>query len=309
MRIAIMAAGGVGGYFGARLAAAGHDVHFLARGAHLKAIRENGLRVESKNGDLHLTDVSVTDDPADIGPVDTVMFAVKLWDTETAADQCKPMIGPDTLVVPFQNGVRSMDTLTERLGAEHVAGGVAHIAAVIGEPGLIKHTGTMARLTIGERDGSTTPRIEALKSAFEDGGFDHAVSSDITRAIWEKFIFLSSLSGLTSLCRQPAGPIREHPESRALFEAAIHETAAVGRAEGVSLKDGVETKTISFLDGLPPVMKASMLHDLEAGRRLELPWLSGEVVRLGEKHGIPTPVHSAVLGALIFYAEGSQASA
>ena len=305
MRIAIMATGGVGGYFGARLADAGHDVHFIARGAHLQAIRKDGLRVSSENGDLHLTDVSVTDDPSEVGPVDAILFAVKLWDTETAADMCKPMVGPDTLVVPFQNGVGSMAVLSERLGAEHVAGGVAHIAAVIGGPGLIKHTGTMARLTIGERDGSTTPRIEALKSAFEDGGFDHAVSSDITRALWDKFIFLSSLSGLTSLCRQPVGPIRENPDARALFEAAIFETTAVGRAEGVNLKDGTEAKTISFLDGLPPVMKASMLHDLEAGRKLELPWLSGEVVRLGKKHGILTPVHAAVLGALTFYADGS----
>ncbi|PIW27396.1 MAG: 2-dehydropantoate 2-reductase [Rhodospirillales bacterium CG15_BIG_FIL_POST_REV_8_21_14_020_66_15] len=305
MRIAIMAAGGVGGYFGARLAAAGHDVHFLARGAHLKAIREGGLRVKSANGDLHLKDVSVTDDPAGIGPVETILFAVKLWDTESAADLCKPMVGPDTVVVPFQNGVGSMDALSQRLGAEHIAGGVAHIAAVIGEPGLIVHTGTMARLTVGERDGSVTPRMETLKKAFEDGGFDHAVSTDITRAIWEKFIFLSSLSGLTSLCRQPVGPIRENPDSRALFEAAIHETAAVGRAEGVNLPDHTEAKTINFLDGLPPVMKASMLHDLEAGRRLELPWLSGEVVRLGRKHGIPTPVHAAVLGALTFYADGA----
>lgn len=305
MRIAIMATGGVGGYFGARLAAAGHDIHFIARGAHLKAIREDGLRVSSANGDLHLTDVSVTDDPADIGPVDALMFAVKLWDTETAADMCKPMVGPDTLVVPFQNGVRSVSVLSERLGAAHVAGGVAHIAAVIGGPGLIDHTGTMARLTVGEIDGKPSPRIEALVAAFADAGFDHKLADDITRAIWEKFIFLSSLSGLTSLCRQPAGPIRENPDSRALFEAAIHETTAVGRAEGVALPDHTESKTISFLDGLPAVMKASMLHDLEAGRRLELPWLSGEVVRLGKKHGIPTPVHAAVLGALTFYADGA----
>lgn len=304
MRIAIMAAGGVGGYFGARMAAAGHDIHFLARGAHLKAIRDKGLRVDSANGNIHLKDAQVTDDPAEIGPVDAVLFAVKLWDTDTAAEACKPLLGPNTFVVPFQNGVGSMDALTRHLGAERTCGGVAHIAAVIGEPGVIKHTGTMARLTVGERDGSVTPRMEKLKAAFADGGFDHAVSTDISRAIWEKFIFLSSLSGLTSLCRQPVGPIREDPDSRALFEAAIHETAAVGRAEGVNLPDHTEAKTISFLDGLPPVMKASMLHDLEAGRRLELPWLSGEVVRLGRKHGIATPVHAAVLGALKFYVNG-----
>lgn len=303
MRIAIMATGGVGGYFGGRMAAAGHDVHFIARGAHLAAIQEHGLRVQSELGDLQL-EVDVTDDPAAIGPVEAVLFAVKLWDSDTAALACKPLIGPDTVVVPFQNGVSSMDVLTKHLGAEHVAGGVAHIAAVIGEPGLIRHTGTMARLTVGERDGGMTPRMEKLLAAFEDGGFDHSYSEDITRAIWEKFVFLSALSGLTALCRQPIGPIREDPDARALFEGAIRETAAVGRAEGVALRDDTETKSISFADGLPAVMKASMLHDLEAGRRMELPWLSGEVVRLGAKHGIPTPVHASVLGALKFYAEG-----
>lgn len=304
MRIAIMAAGGVGGYFGARLAAAGHDVHFLARGAHLKAIREGGLRVESENGDLHLKDAQATDDPAAIGPVDAVLFAVKLWDTDTAAEALNPLLGPDTFVVPFQNGVGAMDALTRHIGAARTAGGVAHISAVIGAPGLIKHTGKVARLTIGERDGSVTPRMEKLKAAFEDGGFDHAVSTNIVRAQWDKFIFLSTLSGLTALCRQPVGPIREDPDSRPLLEAAIAETTAVGRAEGVALGDGTEAKIMGHMDGLLPEIKASMLHDLEAGRRLELPWLSGEVVRLGKKHGIATPVHATVLGALKFYVNG-----
>ncbi len=305
MRIAIMATGGVGGYFGARLSAAGHDVNFIARGAHLQAIRDQGLRIDSKLGDLTLKGVPATDDPAEIGTVDLVMFAVKLWDTETAAAMCKPMIGSDTLVIPFQNGVSSMDRLSSVIDPANVGGGVAHIAAVIGEPGLIKHTGTMARLTFGERNGGTSARMEAVAEAFDGAGFDFKLATDITRAIWEKFIFLSSLSGMTALCRQPVGPIRENPDSRAMFEAAIHETAAVGRAEGVDLPDHTESKTIGFLDNLPPVMKASMLHDLEGGRRLELPWLSGEVVRLGKKHGIPTPVHSAVLGALTFYVEGA----
>ena len=304
MRIAIMAAGGVGGYFGARLAAAGHDIHFLARGAHLKAIREGGLRVESENGDLHVANAQATDDPAEIGPVDAVLFAVKLWDTDTAAEACKPMLGPETFVVPFQNGVGSIAALTRHLGAERTTGGVAHISAVIGAPGVIKHTGTMARLTIGEVDGSITPRMERLKAAFEDGGFDHAVSTNIVRAQWDKFIFLSTLSGLTALCRQPVGPIREDPDSRALLEAAIAETTAVGRAEGIALAEDTEAKVMGHMDKLPPVIKASMLHDLEAGRRLEVPWLSGEVVRLGRKHGIPTPVHATVLGALKFYVNG-----
>ncbi len=297
-----MAAGGVGGYFGGRLAAAGHDVHFVARGAHLAAIREGGLRLESELGDLHLADVSATDTPSGIGPVETVLFAVKLWDMDEAAEACKPLLGPDTVVVPFLNGVSAMDVLSERLGAGHVAGGVAHIAAVIGEPGVIHHTGSLARLTVGERDGNRSARIENLLSAFEDAGFDHAFSEDITRTIWQKFVFLSALSGLTTLCRQSIGPIRGDPDSRSLFESAVRETIAVGRAEGVGFGDETELETMALVDGLREDVKASMLHDLEGGRRLELPWLSGEVVRLGRKHGVATPVHSTVYGALKFYA-------
>ncbi|HKJ63326.1 MAG TPA: 2-dehydropantoate 2-reductase [Hyphomicrobiales bacterium] len=305
MRIAIMAAGGVGGYFGGRLAAAGHSVHFLARGAHLAAMRKSGLRIESPLGNLHIQDVAVTDDPVVIGPVDAILFAVKLWDTDQAAEACNPLLGPETLVVPLQNGVSSMDVLTRHLGEEYVAGGVAHIAAVIAAPGLIRHSGTMARLTVGERDGRRSARIDALLAALKDAGIDHAYADDITRVIWEKFVFLSALSGLTTLCRQAIGPIRSDPDARALFEGAIGETAAVARAVGVKLADNAEVKTMQFTDGLPDGMKASMLHDLENGRRLELPWLSGEVVRLGRKRGIPTPVHSAVYGALKFYAAGT----
>jgi 2-dehydropantoate 2-reductase len=304
MRIAIMAAGGVGGYFGGRMAAAGHDVHFIARGAHLAAIRRDGLKIESPLGNLHLTNVSVTDNPADIGPVEAVLFAVKLWDIDDAAEACKPLLGPGTVVVPFQNGVTSVDVLIRRLGADHVAGGVAHIAAVIGTPGVIHHNGTMAKLTVSELDGRRSERMDKLLSAFKDGGFDHVRADDIRRTIWEKFVFLSALSGLTALCRQPIGPIRDDPDARALFEGAVAETAAVGRAEGIDLAEDTLARTMAFTDGLPETMKASMLHDLENRRRLEVPWLSGEVVRLGRRHGIPTPVHAAVYGALKFYAGG-----
>jgi len=304
MRIAILAAGGVGGYFGGRLAAAGHDVSFLARGAHLRALRDNGLRVESVLGDLHLAAVSVTDDPVAIGPVEAVMLAVKLWDLDQGAAACKPLIGTNTVVVPFLNGVTSVGVLSDHLGAEHVAGGVAHIAAVIGAPGVIRHAGTMAKLTVGECDGGNSARMDRLLAAFGDAGIDHAQSDDITRTIWEKFVFLSALSGLTALCRQSVGPIRGDDDARALFEGAVAETTAVGRAEGVNLAEDTVAKTLAFTDGLPDGMKASMLHDLENGRRLELPWLSGTVVRLGRDHGIPTPVHSAIYGALKFYAAG-----
>jgi 2-dehydropantoate 2-reductase len=305
MRIAIMATGGVGGYFGARLCAAGHEVHFVARGAHLKALRDDGLKVESQLGNLHLTNLSVTDDPSDIGPVEAVMFAVKLWDLEQAAEACKPLLGSDTVVIPFLNGVSSMDILTEYLGAEHVAGGVAQIAATIGAPGVIHHNSPFAKLFIGERNGNHSSRMDKLVTAFGDAGFEHEISDDITRTIWEKFVFLSALSGLTALCRKSIGPIRNDPDTRALFESAVKETAAIGRAEGVDLGEDLESSTMAFVDTLPDNMKSSMLHDLEGGRRLELPWLSGSVVRLGHSRGVDTPVHSTVYGALKFYSNGT----
>lgn len=305
MRIAIMATGGVGGYFGGRLAAAGHDVQFIARGAHLSALRDEGLRIESQVENLHLTDLSVTDDPASIGPVDVVLFAVKLWDMQQSAEACKPLLGPDTVVIPFLNGVSCIDVLSECLGLEHVAGGVAHIASVISAPGVIQHTGPLARLFIGELSGEQSARIDELAAALDDAKVEHQVSEDISQTIWEKFVFLSSLSGLTSLCRQTLGPIRNDPNSRALFEGAVGETAAVGRAEGIDLGDDLEEKTMTFVDALPENMRSSMQHDLENGRRLELPWLSGSVVQLGRKHGIETPVHSAVYGALSFYSNGN----
>ncbi len=304
MRIAIMATGGVGGYFGARLCAAGHDIHFVARGEHLTALMDVGLKVESQLGNLHLTNLSVTDNPSDIGPVDAILFAVKLWDLEQAAKACKPLLGPDTVVVPFLNGVSSMAVLTEQLGAEHVAGGVAHIAATIDAPGVIQHNGTLAKLFIGERDGNRSSRMEDLLAAFGDAGFDHEASDDITRTIWEKFVFLSALSGLTALCRKPIGPILNDPDARTLFEGAVKETATIGRAEGVNLKEELEANTMAFADTLPDNMKSSMLHDLEGGRRLELPWLSGSVVRLGQSHSVETPIHSTVYGALKFYSGG-----
>lgn len=302
MRIAVMAAGGVGGYFGGRLAAAGHDVSFIARGSHLEHIRQDGLRIESPLGDLKLREATATDDAVEIGSVDVVLFAVKLWDTEGAAEACRPLVDADTMVVTFQNGVSSMDILSERLGAGHVAGGVAHIAASIAEPGLIRHGGTLARLIVGERDGERSSRLSRFAAACEEAGIDCTLAANIEGAIWEKFIFLSAFSGLTSLCRQAIGPIREDVDTRTLFEGAVYEAAAVARAYGIDLSPEAENEILAFASGLPPDMTSSMLRDLQAGRRLELPWLSGEVVRLGREYGIPTPVHSAVYGGLKFHA-------
>jgi 2-dehydropantoate 2-reductase len=300
-----MGTGGVGGYFGARLAAAGHDVAFIARGAHLAAMRERGLRVESGNGELHLETVTATDDPAAVGPVDVVIFAVKLWDMETAAEACGPLLGEGTAVIPFLNGVDAVDVLTTLLGAEHTLGGVAYIASVIAAPGVIRHSGTMAKLVFGEVDGKRTPRVKGFLSACREAGFEAEVPEDILGAIWEKFIFLSAMSGVTTAARRPFGFIRDDPDGRPVFEAAMAEAAAVARARGIGLADDIVERRMTFGDGLPATMMSSMQQDLAAGRRLEAPWLSGAVSRLGREYGIATPVSDTLYAVVKPYVEGA----
>lgn len=305
MRIAVLGAGGVGGYFGARLSAAGEDVVFVARGRHLAALREGGLRVESELGDLTLRPVAATDDPGSIGPVDLVLFAVKLWDTEAAARAAAPLLAGGGAIATFQNGVESVETLGRILGPGRVVGGVAHIAATIGGPGLIRHTGTMARLTFGEPDGRRSERVEALFAACQRAGIDAVASDRIAAAIWEKFVFLSAFSGVTALLRRPIGPIRADRRTRALLLDAIAETAALAGALGIDLPADIVERLEGFADGLPAVMKASMLHDLERGGRLELPWLSGAVARLAERNGVPAPIHRVIAAALALDQDGA----
>jgi len=302
-----MGAGAVGGYFGARIAAAAAEqaeVLFLARGRHLEVIRTDGLFIESPAGNLRLTDVQATDDPATIGPVDVVLFAVKLWDTEAAAETCRPLLKPGTVVVSLQNGVTSVDTLCRVLGEEHVAGGVAQIAATLAAPGHFRHTGTLARLTYGELDGTTSARLSAFHALAARAGFDATLSDAILRVIWEKFTFLAPFSGVTALTRQPVGVIRRVPETRALFLDAVAEVARLARARDVDLGLEIVTRIETLMDGLVPEMKSSMLNDLERGGRLELPCLSGGVVRLGAELGVPTPVHRVIAAALAPYADG-----
>ncbi len=312
MRIAVMGAGAVGGYFGARMAAleaagetgSGVEVHFVARGRHLHAIRTNGLRIDSHASPLHLTAVRAADDPADIGPVDVVLFAVKLWDTESAAEACRPLLKPGTLVISLQNGVTGIDTLCRVLGEEHVGGGVAHIAATIAEPGVIRHTGALARITYGELNGRVTPRLAAFHEIAARAGFEAKLSDSILRTVWEKFAFLAPFSGVTALTRQPAGVIRRVPDTRALFLDAVAEVARLARAHDVDLGTDIVVRIEALLAGLVPEMKSSMLNDLERGGRLELPWLSGAVVRLAAEVGVPTPVHRVIAAALAPYADG-----
>jgi 2-dehydropantoate 2-reductase len=309
MRIAIIGAGGVGGYFGAKLAKAGEDVTFIARGAHLAAMRAHGLRVHSGNGDLTVDPVQATDDAASVGPVDLVMVAVKLWSTEESIETARALMGPKSTIVSFQNGVDAEEQLLHAFGPDRVIGGVANIAALIESPGVIRHNGTMALLQVGSLDGRPSPAVEALAAAATHAGFDLKVSSDIMKSIWEKFVFLASLSAMTALTRMPLGPLREDPDTRALFTQLAEEVVAVGRAKGVPLGDGTVGAMLSRLDGLPREMVASMLGDLLRGNRLELPWLSGGVVRLGAAVGVPTPAHRFVYTALKLYANGRPADA
>ncbi|HJV79358.1 ketopantoate reductase family protein [Noviherbaspirillum sp.] len=306
MRIAIMGSGGVGGYFGARLALGGADVTFIARGAHLAAMRQNGLRVESPLGDLHVANPQVTDAPATIGPVDLVLFSVKLWDTEVAARAVAPLIGPDTGVISFQNGVHKDEVLRRVLGERAVMGGVSYIAATIGEPGLIRHAGKLQKLVFGEYDGQHSSRAKAFLDACLSSGIEAELNADIRRAIWEKFVFLVGLSGTTTTIRKSIGPIRSHPQTRALLLDAMREVVAVGRAQGVALAEDFADNRLAFCDSLPAEMTSSMHHDLERGNRLEVQWLSGDVAERGRAMQIPTPVNRAIYDILALQASGNR---
>ena len=305
MKIVFFGAGGVGGYFGGRLAQAGVDVSFVARGAHLAAIRRDGLRIASPKGDAHVTHVRASDDPADLGPADVVFLTVKMYDVDTAASALRPLVGPDTLVVTLQNGVEATDMVARRIGRAHVAGGVAYVAAVIAEPGLIRHTALDA-LIVGELDGAMSPRLLALRDAVSTAGFSFTASPDIRVDLWSKFVRLSVFSGMTSVMRSPVGVLRAHPPLLEMMAAAVDEALAVGRAQGVPLGDGVKDEVFAMFRGVPPQAKSSMLEDLERGRPLELPWLSGAVVRLGREAGVATPVHATIETLLAPFVHGGQ---
>jgi len=305
MRIAVMGTGGVGGYFGARLAQAGNDVTFVARGAHLAAMREHGLRIESGGGDLVIRNAAFTDDPGSIAPVDVVMFCVKLWDIERAAGQIAPLVARGGVVIPFQNGIDSAEVLTRELGASHVLGGVAYIAASIRSPGVIAHVGSMARLRIGAFDDRLTPPARAFVDACRGAGVEAELAPDIRRALWEKFVFLNALSGLTCLARQPLGIVRSDPDLRATFEASMRETIAVAKTKGVDLGDDFIARQLRALDGLPAEMRASMLGDLVSGHRLEAPWLCGRVAALAREAGVDAPVNATIYAGLKPYLEGA----
>jgi 2-dehydropantoate 2-reductase len=298
--------GGVGGYFGTRLVQGGCQVGFVARGLHLAAMREQGLRVESQLGDIVLPVIRVSDDPKDFGTPDYVFLCVKLWDTDDALRAVAPVVGLNTAVISFQNGVQKDDLLRRIFGENAILGGVGYIGSTVVRPGVIRHTGTMQRLVFGEYDGTRSQRVIALLDACLRGGIDAEITADIRRAIWEKFVFLVGLSATTTTMRKTLGPIRSDPQTREFLLEVMREVVSVGRAHGVQLADNFAEQRLTFVDGLPPDMDSSMHADLQRGKRLEMRWLSGAVVDLGKTIGVATPMNRAVDDILALYARGSQ---
>ena len=305
MRIAVMGAGGVGGYFGGRLAQAGHEVSFVARGKHLEAIRAHGLTLKSPLGDATVR-VRAAQDPAELWPADVILFAVKLWDTEAAAEQLRALVQGGAFVIPFQNGVESIERVGKVLGPERVLGGAAYIAGRIGEPGVIVQTGTMARLRFGPVLPAQRKIAETLLAACQDAKIDAELADDIVKVLWEKFVLLVAISATTTVARTNVGTVRGDADLRWLLETVMRETWALGRKKGVQLADELVAQTLKFVDGLPAEMRASMAADLEAGGKLEAPWLSGAVARMSAETGLSAPVNRAVYAALKPYVNGDR---
>ena len=305
MKIAVMGSGGLGGLYGGRLAHAGYDVTFIARGAHMSAMKEQGLLIENdEQGEVRVARPNVTDDPAAVGVVDYVLLAVKLWDTDAAVSAIRPMVGPRTVVISLQNGVIKDDILRREFGEDAVVGAVAYVATHVARPGVIHQTGSMQRLILGEYDGQQSPRAQQLLDAMLRAGIQAAISDDIRRTIWEKYVFLVGLSGTTATMRSTIGPIRQNAQSRAFLYDLLKETVAVGRAHGVRLPSDYADDRLAFLDTVPATMTSSMHHDLEKGNRLEVAWLSGGVVELGRAVNVATPANRAVWDILALHAGG-----
>ena len=300
LTIAVFGTGATGGYFGGRLAEAGEDVRFIARGAHLAAMREHGLTVASVAGDFHLDPVRVTDDPAAAEPVDVVLLGVKAWQVPEAAEALRPLLGRHTFVVPLQNGIEAPDQLAAVLGPERVLGGFCSILASLEGPGRIRHMGVVPYVAFGELDGARSGRAEALREAFaRSRGVTVEVPADIRAAMWNKFLFITALSGVGAVTRAPAGVLRSLPESRGLLRQALEEIYALAVRVGIALPPDAVEGTLAFIDGLPADGTASLQRDVLAGRPSELEAQVGAVVRLGERMGVEVPVHRTIYAALL----------
>ena len=305
MRVVVVGAGGIGAPLGASLALAGEEVTFIARGSHLAAMCANGLKIEGDRGESLIRPVRATDDPATVGPVDLILFCVKLWDVEDAGKQIRPLMGPDTAIIPLQNGVDASERLIPIVGAAHVLGGVAVITGSIIAPGVVRQSGRHHRIIFGELDGGVTPRCEAIRDACESAGIDAELSCDIQRARWEKFIALVAASGVCAVSRLPIGPLRDDPDIAPLLEEAMKEVVAVGTACGVRFPQNMLDPWRALLRGVPADWTPSMAVDIRSGRRLELPWLGGKLVELAAAHGVPVPVNRTISAVLKPYARGA----
>jgi 2-dehydropantoate 2-reductase len=298
MRVAVFGAGGVGAYFGARLAEAGAELAVIARGAHLEAIRSQGLRVDSVLGDVRVEPAIASASTADVGPVDVVLLGVKTWQVPEAMQSLGPLLGPETFVVPLQNGVETVDELAETLGPRYVAGGVCGGFCFIVAPGHVRHVGGVTFIRFGELDGRKSPRIEALRDAFVSARVDAAVPDDIRVALWEKFLLVVPFGGVGAVTRAPIGVLLT-PPMRDLLTRGMHEIEAIARARGVALAPDVVERTLATLDGVNPAGTSSLQRDIAAGRRSELDEWTGAVVRLGARAGVPTPLHDVLYAALL----------
>lgn len=298
MKIAIMGTGSIGGYFGGRLAKAGEDVVFIARGAQLQAIRERGLTVRSVLGNFHLPEVRATDNPDEIGPMDLILVCVKAYDTDTVARSIRSMISNKTAVISLQNGVDNAEQLIGLLGKQHVLGGLCTISSTVAEPGVIEQVSQFATVVFGELDGRVTPRAERILASFQNAGIETVLSTNIQKDIWTKFLFIATHGSMTAVTRSPIGPIRDSPATWEMYIEAMHEVDAVAQAKGIDLGPDAVEKQLDFVRGIAPEIKSSMLVDVERGNPLEVETFSGTVIRLGRELNAPTPVHRCIYAIL-----------
>ena len=305
MKITVMGTGGVGGYFGARLANAGHDVAFIARGSHLKALKDNGLTIYSELGNLTINPIKVGDNPAEFGEADIILFCVKAYDTQSAANLIKPIMSANTGVIPFLNGIGHIEILKETLGENSVLGGVANISALIEKPGVIRHFSTMQILRVGELDGTPSTRVKQFREACGDAAIDCPVPENIERELWQKIVMICTLAGANCITRLPLGACRTNPQTRELMVNLATEAVAVAKSLNISLPKNQVDLTMELLDALPRTMKASILAALERGEKLEASALNGAIERLGRETQIDTPSHRAVYAALSPHENGT----
>ena len=299
MRFAIFGVGAVGGYFGGRLAQAGEDVTFIARGDHLKVLRTRGLRLDSVKGDVILSPVTVTDDPAKVGYVDVVVVGVKTWQVPAAAKAIQPLIGQDTIVLPLQNGVEAAAQLSEVLGSENVCGGLAKIVCFLADPGHIRHTGMDPYIAFGELNNRRSERVEKLLLTLKKAGLNAEIPPDITAALWQKFLFVVSWGGIGAVTRAPIGVIRTLPQTRRMLEQSMHEILSVARGHHIGLSDDIILATLDFMDTLPPNGTTSMQRDIAEGRPSEIEAWNGAVVRLGRAAGVAVSLHAFIYDSLL----------